>query len=272
MRTTTNVFLFSLATADLLLVLVCIPVKAAAFLTHSWGFGEPMCLMVNYAQNVSMICSVLTLTCISFERAIAVVSPLQARTICTMRHAKVVVVMVWVFSFLLALPILFIMEHQEVGVRIKAYWCVKSFSGKIQHIAYELFMLVLMFILPMGVMICTYVIICVKVWRFTDMRADMRSGSCVNPIVYAFLSKNFRQSFKVAVCACVKGKAFVRAYRFSMSIASTRTSAVASGRSQQSAVIRREKSSSSGNEHTQVPQMTVEDDLMEMKPLAHPDV
>lgn len=49
-------------------------------------------------------------------------------------------------------------------------------------------------------------------------------NSCLNPVVYAFFSRNFRQSFKMAICACVKGKAFVRAYRYSVSAASSRAS------------------------------------------------
>lgn len=62
------------------------------------------------------------------------------------------------------------------------------------------------------------------------------SHSIVNPIVYAFMSKNFRQSFKFAICACVKGKAFVRAYRFSMSLThSTRASTLSNGRSRHEA-------------------------------------
>lgn len=73
-------------------------------------------------------------------------------------------------------------------------------------------------------------------------------NSCVNPIVYAFFSRNFRQSFKMAMCACLKGKAFVRAYRFSVSAASTRSSAIHSnGRMNISAV---EKDASSGNDAT----------------------
>ena len=40
-------------------------------------------------------------------------------------------------------------------------------------------------------------------------------NSCVNPIVYAFMSKNFRESFKYALCICVHGKKYLRQYRYS---------------------------------------------------------
>ncbi|CAL1530145.1 unnamed protein product, partial [Lymnaea stagnalis] len=76
-------------------------------------------------------------------------------------------------------------------------------------------------------------------------------NSCVNPIVYAFMSKNFRQSFKLAICACLKGKPFVRAYRFSTSISSTRMSVISNGRLRPGSVVNRDKSSSSGNDNTQ---------------------
>ncbi|CAG5131793.1 unnamed protein product, partial [Candidula unifasciata] len=277
---------------------------AAAFMSYSWRFGEVLCKLVHYVQNVSMICSVMTLTCISLERVVAVVSPLKARTVCTMRHAKIVVVLVWILSTICALPIVFGMVHLEVGYKVKAHWCIKHFPDQRLHILYEIYMLVLMFIIPVVVMVTTYVIICIQVWKFTDMRISenvhkrdgrqvsicviyvytytrflivmlvvvvilfavcwgpilinnllvaygtlhnlnygylkpMRAAfsllcyinSCVNPIVYAFMSKNFRQSFKFAICACVKGKAFVRAYRFSMSITnSTRASTLSNGR------------------------------------------
>ncbi|BFZ16623.1 hypothetical protein BsWGS_19662 [Bradybaena similaris] len=94
-------------------------------------------------------------------------------------------------------------------------------------------------------------------------------NSCVNPIVYAFMSKNFRQSFKFAICACVKGKAFVRAYRFSMSLThSTRASTLSNGRSRHEAAHCRDKSSSSGNDYTQAI-IQREDDGMELQSLPH---
>lgn len=40
-------------------------------------------------------------------------------------------------------------------------------------------------------------------------------NSCVNPIVYGFMSKNFRETFKHALCSCVRGWSFVRRKQFS---------------------------------------------------------
>lgn len=37
-------------------------------------------------------------------------------------------------------------------------------------------------------------------------------NSCVNPIVYGFMSKNFRQSFKQTICACCEKRKYSRRY------------------------------------------------------------
>jgi hypothetical protein len=40
------------------------------------------------------------------------------------------------------------------------------------------------------------------------------ANSCVNPIVYAFMSRNFRESFVNSLCACVKGESYRRRHQF----------------------------------------------------------
>ncbi|WAR23819.1 CCKAR-like protein [Mya arenaria] len=40
------------------------------------------------------------------------------------------------------------------------------------------------------------------------------ANSCVNPIVYGFMSRNFRQTFKRALCSCLKGRQYVRKMTF----------------------------------------------------------
>ncbi|OAD54970.1 Galanin receptor type 1 [Eufriesea mexicana] len=68
--TPTNVFLGGLATADLLLILFCIPVKVAKLFSYTWTMGLFLCKSVHYMQSVSAICSVVTLTAMSIERSL----------------------------------------------------------------------------------------------------------------------------------------------------------------------------------------------------------
>ena len=72
--------------------------------TFVWPFGWVMCKIIFYIQDVSMICSVLTLTAMSMERFYAIVYPLQSRRVCTVSQARRVVVSTWLLALLLALP------------------------------------------------------------------------------------------------------------------------------------------------------------------------
>ncbi|KAI8774083.1 G-protein coupled receptor 54 [Biomphalaria glabrata] len=107
MRSITNIFLLSLASADLLLVCICIPVKFAGFATYTWAFGELLCKGVHYLQNVSSVCSVLTLTAMSMERYYAIRHPMRAKYMCTPGRAWRVTCVLWTMSIILALPIIF---------------------------------------------------------------------------------------------------------------------------------------------------------------------
>lgn len=177
MRNTTNVFLLSLSSADLLVILICVPVKCATFFTFTWELGEFVCKLAYYMQNVSMICSVLTLTALCLERYMAILHPLQSKYLCTISHARIIIIIVWILSFILALPILKGRKHLEVGLTRKAYWCIKEWDNTLYSIIYELYMLVILFIFPIGVMIVAYASIGYELWKVANIRASMRAGS-----------------------------------------------------------------------------------------------
>ena len=55
-------------------------------------------------QDISVICSVLNLTCMSMERFYAIVYPLRSRSVCTVSQARRVVAVAWLLAVVLALP------------------------------------------------------------------------------------------------------------------------------------------------------------------------
>ncbi|XP_060568104.1 QRFP-like peptide receptor isoform X2 [Ruditapes philippinarum] len=187
MRSITNLFVLSLATADLLLVCVCVPAKIIGSYSYTWALGFFMCKFVYYIRAVSMIESALTLTVISIERFIAIRYPLKARSMCTKRHARIVIISTWVTSFATAVPTIVAIQYREIfgpnhtkpSVWCHKYWKESPTFGK----AYELYMVLLILVIPFSVMIITYTWIANIVWHMATRRADMRSSSGVKPVL-----------------------------------------------------------------------------------------
>ncbi|XP_070196502.1 galanin receptor 2a-like [Littorina saxatilis] len=170
LRSITNIFLTSLASADLVLVIFCVPVKCAAFFTFTWAFGAFLCKAVHYIQAVSMVCSIMTLTVMSIERNIAILFPLRAKYLCTRGHAHMVIAIIWVLSFALASPVLVGQKHKEVGEVRKAFWCVREWVRPSVGLAFDIYMLVLLFLLPVSIMAVAYTGIARALWRGSTIR------------------------------------------------------------------------------------------------------
>ncbi|CAL4123113.1 unnamed protein product, partial [Meganyctiphanes norvegica] len=281
LKSTTNVFLASLSSADLVLILICIPVKIARLLSYAWWMGEAMCKIIYYLQAVSAVCSVLTLTTMSLERCYAIINPMKSMYVCTISKAKKAILIIWVSSFLLASPVIVVQVNMEVGNEIRrAYWCVRDFDNGTLWQGYETYMLVLVLVLPTIIMGTAYSTICLAILSAVVARRNIHANgqmgnekkssdggkqshrpshedktirqvvpmllvvvflfiicwgpilivnmlkaygavppydmtlkhwitvfdlmsyfnSCVNPIVYGFMSRHFRKGFKRALC------------------------------------------------------------------------
>lgn len=275
MKSLSNVFLASLATADLILIIFCVPVKFAQLFSYTWTFGNFLCKFVHYVQNLSAICSVYTLTAMSFERYYAIMYPVECRYICTMSQTKRIIIVTWLASIILATPVLWIQQLIEVGdSEHRGYWCFPDWErNPIGWRVYELYMLTIILIIPLIIMTYSYGHICNRLWWvmhnrqttfplstqptvYIDASVNKMSqvikmlivvvivfvlcwtpilvfnvlkafdivpllnywplkpfktafhlfsyaNSCVNPIIYGFMSRNFRASFKAALVKCL---------------------------------------------------------------------
>ncbi|XP_037287572.2 QRFP-like peptide receptor [Rhipicephalus microplus] len=179
MRSISNLFLASLASADLLIVLLCVPVKFGQLFSYTWTLGEVGCKLLLYVQHVSMICSVLNLTFLSIERYYAVIHPVRSRYLCTFSQARRVIIFIWVAAFLTALPIIFVQVHVEMGVHRRAYWCMRDEASPGAWRSFEIYMLILVLCIPTLVMGYAYTKICAQLWMVVRERASLTTGSSV---------------------------------------------------------------------------------------------
>ncbi|XP_078657294.1 galanin receptor type 1-like [Branchiostoma floridae x Branchiostoma belcheri] len=176
LRSTTNYLLGNLATADLLIVALCVPVKAAEFFLPAWELGGFLCKATALLQFLSVICSVLTLTCISIERYYGILHPMKARAMFMYGKARRAVAVIWVLSLLLASPSLVIqgLVGYDWGTGDTIYHCQQVWASVVYERLYVLYGLLVLFLLPLAIMGFSYG--CV-IWEIVQRRRGQSSES-----------------------------------------------------------------------------------------------
>lgn len=105
MRTPTNLYLFSLAISDLLVLLFGMPLETyEMWQNYPFPFGEGGCYFKTFLFETVCFASVLNVTALSVERYVAVVHPLKTKYVMTNTHAKRVITTIWVISLVCAIP------------------------------------------------------------------------------------------------------------------------------------------------------------------------
>ncbi|GAB0089529.1 neuropeptide CCHamide-2 receptor [Sergentomyia squamirostris] len=103
MRNIPNTYIFSLALADLLVILICVPLISIIYTIESWPWGDTLCRISEFAKDISIGVSVFTLTALSGERYCAIVNPL--RKLQTKPMTVFTAVMIWIIAIVFALPV-----------------------------------------------------------------------------------------------------------------------------------------------------------------------
>lgn len=106
-RSVTCVLVLNLAVADAFVLL-----SAPIFLRYlaggrGWEFGSAACKLVHYLSNVNMYMSIYLICLMSMDRWLAVTRPVMSQKTRTKRYLLVLLLVVWVVSFVLALPMPF---------------------------------------------------------------------------------------------------------------------------------------------------------------------
>nr|XP_023686136.1 growth hormone secretagogue receptor type 1 isoform X1 [Paramormyrops kingsleyae] len=115
MRTTTNLYLSSMAFSDLLIFL-CMPLDLYRIWRYRpWNFGEQLCKLFQFVSESCTYSTILNITALSVERYFAICFPLRAKVVVTKDRVRAVIFALWVVAFFSAGPIFVLVgvEHEN---------------------------------------------------------------------------------------------------------------------------------------------------------------
>uniref|UniRef100_H3C1T5 G-protein coupled receptors family 1 profile domain-containing protein n=1 Tax=Tetraodon nigroviridis TaxID=99883 RepID=H3C1T5_TETNG len=145
------IYMLNLASADLLFALL-LPFKISYhFSGNNWIFGEALCRVVTAAFYWNMYCSVLLIACISVDRLLAVVYPIDSLAWRRPRNATIACASMWVLSLAGSLPL--VLSEQSLYV---IHFILHFVFQKETAAGYFLTMGTLGFIVPALVCIVSY--------------------------------------------------------------------------------------------------------------------
>lgn len=105
MRTATNYYLFSLAVSDLLLLVFGLPQELyQLWYKYPYVFGEAFCILRGFTSEMSTNASILTITCFTMERYIAICHPIRSHTMSKLSRVVKLIFAVWSLGGLCAVP------------------------------------------------------------------------------------------------------------------------------------------------------------------------
>ena len=104
LRTVTNLFIVSLAVADLSLGVTVLPFSIANEVLGYWVFGPIWCEIWLAVDVWMCTASILNLVAISFDRYLAITHPFKYPHLMSSFRGKVLIGLVWVLSFLICFP------------------------------------------------------------------------------------------------------------------------------------------------------------------------
>ncbi|XP_029643904.2 pyrokinin-1 receptor-like [Octopus sinensis] len=175
MRTTTNIYLFNLAVADLLVLILGLPFEIYTFWSaYPWIFGEAFCYLRNMASETTTCASVLTITAFTIERYMAFCHPTKAPSISNLTRVTKILVVIWFLSGLLAIPltvqfgIVYVKDEKNKSIKESAQCTLKQIDHSSPLFGISAF---LFFILPMTIISVMYVCIALAIRRSTLQRS-----------------------------------------------------------------------------------------------------
>ncbi|XP_051886514.1 probable G-protein coupled receptor 19 [Pristis pectinata] len=170
-QSTTNYFVVSMASADLLISVASTPFVLLHFTTGRWLLGDVMCKLVRYIQYLTPGVQIYVLLSICVDRFYTIVYPLSFKV--SREKAKKMIAASWIFDAAFVSPTLFFYGTEGGTCNL---FLPQSWSGVI----YGTVHLLLGFLIPSVLIILFYQKVIKYIWRIgTDGRTVRRTMNIV---------------------------------------------------------------------------------------------
>ena len=181
LHTITNLFILSLAVADLLVSILVMPLSIITItLNHKWYFGKIICDL--YISSDIMLCtaSILNLCCISLDRYFAITRPLAYCRKRSSNLARKMIALVWVGSILITCPPVFGWNDENRSINNCSLNTLLS---------YRIFSSTGSFFLPCTVMIFVYL----RIFKVINEREKYLMKNSANFIKFSSSLQNYQK-------------------------------------------------------------------------------
>ncbi|KAK2167835.1 hypothetical protein LSH36_23g04011 [Paralvinella palmiformis] len=183
-----NMFIVSLAIADMIVGLIVMPISAIYIFTLDWLFGVAVCqfwISVDYTASTA---SILNLFILSLDRYWSVSSPLRYIRQRTKRRALIMISMVWFVSSLWLIPIIGWHYFEYNGIRtVPDDVCDTEYAT---NTALKIITGLLNFYLPITIMYGLYGTIFLEIKRRSKLELGQQVGGATMENSCAFCSED----------------------------------------------------------------------------------
>uniref|UniRef100_A0A3Q0RRC6 G-protein coupled receptors family 1 profile domain-containing protein n=1 Tax=Amphilophus citrinellus TaxID=61819 RepID=A0A3Q0RRC6_AMPCI len=114
MRTSTYLYLSSMAVSDLLILLLLPLDLYKLWRPRPWPLGDLACKLTMFLSECCTFCTILHITFLSLERYLAVCWPITAKTLVTRRRTRTIIGCLWLGAAVSAAPVLTLKYDEDI--------------------------------------------------------------------------------------------------------------------------------------------------------------